>query len=336
VRDQVHGSLDVRFDDIGDQQVKNIMRPIRVYAVNLRAAAPARTKGLTSFPSIETIRFRSSVLKLMTVVILVLTGIGGWWAWQRNSGPAALPLAIALIPLSTPDGRTEGAPLGDRLTKDLRVALGRSIRTAPLVAATRTSGYTKTSADPRATARDLNARYLVEGDARHDAEQVTVTLQLVDGETGAQAWSTQVSFPVAQTVGDASPLVNRLTWRLRNAVADAEVARALAGRATRNEPSDLFARANAVWGESLASMFDARKLFDAALRIDPNYVPAILGRAWTLNVEFEDDPKSDRDRIVLEMDELARRAINIDPNLRPSMEHTGGSTGLARALRFGT
>src|SRR5437773_7140508 len=81
-------------------------------------------------------------------------------------------------------------------------------------------------------------------------------------------------------------MINRLAWRLRNAIGDARNARALAGRGTGNEPSDLVSRANAIWGESLASMFEARKLFDAALRIDPNYVPALLGRLWTLNGEF--------------------------------------------------
>jgi adenylate cyclase len=199
------------------------------------------------------------------------------------------------------------------VTQDLRVALRRSIRSAPIVAASRTDASTGKSLDAGAKARDLNARYLVEGEARRDTTQVTVTLQLIDGETGTQAWSTQVSLPEAQAAGDASPLINRLTWRLRNAISDAENARALAGRATSNAPSDLVARANTVWADSLASTFEARRLFDAALRIDPNYVPALLGRAWTLNAEFEDDPASDRQRIVLEMDDLARRAIGIDP-----------------------
>src|SRR6266581_2777297 len=45
VREQVHGSLDVGFDDIGEPQVKNIMRPIRVYSVDLKTATPARTSG---------------------------------------------------------------------------------------------------------------------------------------------------------------------------------------------------------------------------------------------------------------------------------------------------
>ena len=313
VREQLHGQMDMAFIDIGEQQVKNIARPIRAYAVDLKAVASTRRDAPVPFRFGKT-RLRVSAVGATALVVIALAGIVGWWTWQRDSGPPHLPLAIAMMPLSTQDGNAESTLLGDRLTKDLRVAIGRSIRDAPLVAASRANAYTGKPADPRATARDLNARYLVEGDARRDAGQVTVTLQLIDGETGAQAWSTQVSLPEAQTVGDASPMINRLAWRLRNAVGDARNARALAGRGTGDEPSDLVSRANAIWGESLASMFAARKLFDAALRIDPNYVPALLGRLWTLNGEFEDDPKSDRDRIVLEMDDLAQRATTIDPS----------------------
>lgn len=142
---------------------------------------------------------------------------------------------------------------------------------------------------------------------------MTVTLRLVDGEIGSQAWSTQVSLPEAQALGDASPLINRLVWRLNKAFDAAEIARAQAGRASNVTPADLVARANALWTFDVATALEARKLFDAALRIDPRYLPAILGRAWTLNHEFEDDPKADRERIVHEVDNLAQRAIDIDP-----------------------
>ncbi|MEP7276292.1 MAG: adenylate/guanylate cyclase domain-containing protein [Betaproteobacteria bacterium] len=311
VREQVHGSLDVGFSDIGDQQVKNIMRPIRVFAVDLNDAASMQRVGATHARSVKKAPNRAALLGLTTFVLL---GLGGWWAWSHNSALPALPLAIAIMPLSTPSNDTASAALGDTITKNLRVAVGRSIRNAPLVAASRIDAYSDKGADPRAKARALNARYLVDGDARSEAGQVTVTLQLVDGESAAQVWSTQVSLPEAQSVGGASPLINRLTWRLRNAVGDAQTARATAGRATANEPSDLVSRAYAVWADDLASTFAARRLFDAALHIDPNYVPALIGRAWTLNVEFEDDPKSNRDRIVLEMDGLARRATTIDPD----------------------
>ncbi|TMG98530.1 MAG: hypothetical protein E6H71_05710, partial [Betaproteobacteria bacterium] len=312
VREQLHGQMDMAFIDIGEQQVKNIARPIRAYAVDLKAVASTRRDAPAPFRFGKT-RLRVFAVGATALVAIALAGIGGWWAWQRDSGPPHLPLAIAMMPLSTPDGNAESTLLGDRITKDLRVAIGRSIRDAPLVAASRANAYTGKPADPRATARDLNARYLVEGDARRDAGQVTMTLQLVDGETGSQAWSTQVSLPETQTVGEASPMINRLTWRLRKAFDAAEIARALTGRASSSSPPDLVARANAQWTFDVATAFEARKLFDAALRIDPRYVPALVGRAWTLNHEYEDDPKSDRERIVREMDDLAQRAIDVDP-----------------------
>ena len=289
VREQVHGSLDVSFVDVGEQQVKNISRPIRVFAVDLRVTTSSPVDSPPRVRSTGKVRFRVPPLSMAVFAALVLAAGLGWWAWQRDSSPRPLPLAVALMPLSTPDSSGESSSLADRVTKDLRVAMGRSIRDAPLVAASRTVAYAGNKVDPRTGTHDLHTRYLVGGDAQRNAGQVTVTLQLVDGETAAQLWSTQVSLPEAQTVGDASPLINRLSWRLRNAIRDAQVARAMAGRATDNEVSDLVSRANAAWGDDLPSAFKARKLFDAALQIDSNYVPALLGRAWTLNHEFEDD-----------------------------------------------
>jgi hypothetical protein len=94
-----------------------------------------------------------------------------------------------------------------------------------------------------------------------------------------------------------------------------------------NQPSDLVARASALWTNDVQTALEARKLLDDALRIDPRYVPALVGRAWTLNHEFEDDPRSDRNRIVLEMDDLAleagAQAMRLDPSNKDAFINQG-------------
>lgn len=104
----------------------------------------------------------------MTGLAALALAATGWWAWQRSSSLPPLPLAIALMPLSTTPGNADSSSFSDGISKDLGVALGRSIRGVPLLVETRANAYTEKAANPRVTARDLNARYLVQGDVRRN------------------------------------------------------------------------------------------------------------------------------------------------------------------------
>jgi tetratricopeptide (TPR) repeat protein len=78
--------------------------------------------------------------------------------------------------------------------------------------------------------------------------------------------------------------------------------------------AELVLRGHAVWNESqtLASVKEARGLFDAALRLDPNLVSALVARSSILDAEKDVDPNADRDRIVREMEDFSGRALKRD------------------------
>jgi adenylate cyclase len=314
VREHVREDLNVAYRDLGELAVKNLDRPLRVFVVELEEPPAARgnrdaregrgDEKRATHPYVQ----RSAV----SAIILAVAAAATWIAWPRNDGSAALSFAIALLPLSAASGSAQDASLSDALTKDLRIAIGRSIHYAPLVGAGRTQGYSGKATDPRTVARELGARYIVDGEVRRADAQIAVSLQLVDGETAAQLWSTRVSLPEAEAVGDTSPLVRRLTGRLRAAIRQAEIGRALAGRANADTPADLVARGEAAWGSDASTALTARRFYDAALRIDPNYVPALLGRVATLSEGLDELSKSDRERALVEVDSLAQRAVEID------------------------
>ena len=311
VREQVHGQLDAALVDIGEQRVKNIARPIRVYRVTIDGSGIRDPVPTT--PAVRKADLPRRSLALIVAGVLLASGFV-WWTVANRPERHRLPLSVALLPLldsSAVSGSNKST--ASALTNDLTVALSRSVRYASLVAADRDERFRGESVDPAAAARDLPSRYVLSGGVRHDDGNLAVTLHLTDGETGTRPWSTRVTVSDAETGNHSSMLVNRLTWRLRNALRTAENARALTERYDPRRASDLVGRANAIWRGDLASMYEARKLFDAALRIEPNNVEALLGRAWTLNHEYEDDPRSDRDHIVAEMEDLSRRAIVIDP-----------------------
>jgi tetratricopeptide (TPR) repeat protein len=64
----------------------------------------------------------------------------------------------------------------------------------------------------------------------------------------------------------------------------------------------------------LSGALEARKWFDEALRLDGAFVPALLGRVRSLEYELDLNPQAERDRLIVEMDQLTFRAVGIDPN----------------------
>jgi len=116
VREQVHGSLDVGFDDIGEQQVKNIMRPIRVFAVALDSTAASHTAGdQTNDRAARTGRAsRASTRQALlhprsawavALVGLIAIGVVVFW-WNARVPNAAGPpaMSVGVLPLIAPVG----------------------------------------------------------------------------------------------------------------------------------------------------------------------------------------------------------------------------------------
>ena len=173
VREQVHGSLDVGFEDIGDQQVKNIMRPIRVFAIALDSASidsssmghvASAASGMASSASAARRRLpltkSTAVVAAAGIVGLVVTTLSILWWNSRNSALPPPAMSVAVMPMVAPTGDTAMAQRVESLTRDVASMLtltSTAIRVVPVA-------LTQTAEDRRdidAIARTLNVRYVV-------------------------------------------------------------------------------------------------------------------------------------------------------------------------------
>src|SRR5262249_32894192 len=157
--------------------------------------------------------------------------------------------------------------------------------------------------DARGIGKDLNVRYLVDGKVQLDGAQLIVNAQLVDTGTGGQVWSERLALDQARAAENPDELVARLTFHVRDALYQSETRRAAGVPLFRAGPEDLVLRAESVWSgdpNTTNGARAARKLFDEALRLDPNFGPALLGRARTLWYELELDPGADRTSLAQE------------------------------------
>jgi TolB-like protein/Flp pilus assembly protein TadD len=235
VRDQVRDKLDYGFEDLGEQQVKNIARRVRVYALRPTAGPAITVSTAASIPQI---------------------------------GAAPRP-SIVVLPFTNLSDDREQQFFADGITEDLTTDLSRL---ANMFVISRNTAFTyrNKSIDTKQLARELGVRYLLEGSVRRSGNQVRVTVQLIDADTDAHLWADRFD----RDTGDLFVLQNEITSRIAIAL-NVEVIAAEAARPTNNPDAlDYFFRGRAAywrpnspekWAETIA-------LFERALALDPRLV----------------------------------------------------------------
>jgi adenylate cyclase len=311
VREQLHGQRLAAFEDIGEQRVKNIERPIRVFRVSLDTPAVRSPRATSPGGS-------SRVIRVAAIALVAAGGLAAGAAWMiHGSGEtasAAPPMSIAILPFRTTGVEGGDATLGPRLTQSVISALTRGNRSArvtpfPLVAA-----YKANEENPRTVGHALGVRYVAEADLRVAPGGTTVTTRVYDAASAAllSSESTSIDEPDAAVRDDTAVVrASRQIW-----VALGAAERRRAQRAPTGDALDLLSKASAIrqGGDySLASNREGLKLVDQVLKQDPDNATALVRRFWHLNNEYEEDLHADRDRIVREMDQATSHAVAVDP-----------------------
>jgi adenylate cyclase len=165
VRDQVRDKLAFSFEDMGEQQVKNIARPVRVHKIRLESA---ETPALGPEAPDR--------LGLATAATILGSG--------RKNRKAAL----AVLPFTVFGSDPEAEILADGLVEDMLTALAR-FRLVSIIARNSTFAYRGQQVDVRRVAAELGADYVLEGSVRRSGDNVRVSAQLIDAADGAHLWA---------------------------------------------------------------------------------------------------------------------------------------------------
>jgi adenylate cyclase len=315
VRDQVLDKLTFTFEDLGARQVKNIARPVDVYRVDLgtlgqQARGPGR-KRWQHFARMPRWRWSATAILALGVVGIGLWGLPQWFHSATPSGP--LTGSLAVLPFTASAASPADEPLADAVTADLTSMLQRGMPWAPVVSPNLVLAYKGKTNDARLLGRELRTRYVVEGDVRTIGDQIVVRARLTNTASGTQLWSGDVGLDRARAAKDPGELVARLAVQVKSALIDAETRRVLAQPIANASAMDLTIRADALVQMdavgSLTTLAETRKLYDAALRLDPNLPEALMGRALTVSGRLELDPRTDHDALVREYEELSARLV---------------------------
>lgn len=200
--DHLQGKLDLPLDDAGEQHVKNIARPVRAYRVRLDGARARRRTlqgtGLGRHPG----------LAAAILMFLAILGGGIWWLWpQAPAGPEGEP-GLAVLPFQNMSGDPDATYLGQGVAEDI-ITLLASYPGIRVVSRTSSFVYDK-PAPVQEIGKALGARYVVEGSVRKVGNQIRITAQLIDAESGEHVWADTYDRTGSDVLGLQEDFANKL------------------------------------------------------------------------------------------------------------------------------
>jgi TolB-like protein len=238
--------------------------------------------------------------------VLLIAIVAAWWLAHDNrptseTRPSAIASAAVLAWVARSSGDEQ---LASQLGDEFASRIAERVRDIHFVVP---NAAGKAAADdPRAVGRELGVRYLLEGDVRRLQDTATLRVRLVDAGSGVQRWTDETDFRVSNA-GERDIVVARMIRRVR-----AGFYHVLRADPDQTAAMRLVFRADALDPNSRTGLLEARRLYDEALGIQPDLIPALVNRGWNMVAELESDPGPDRDRLVDELVAFSTRALDVD------------------------
>src|SRR5436190_9148861 len=304
VRDQVRDKLAIPFEDMGEQRVKNIARPVRAYRALLAERAD-RTSTLSETAASRPLPDRPS---------------------------------IAVLPFKNVSGDPEQEYFVDGITEDIITALSKW-RWFLVIARNSTFAYKGKSVDRKEVGRELGVRYVLEGSMRRAGQRVRITSQLIDTATGTHIWAERYDRDLTDIFAVQDDIASRVAAAIEPAMSRAESQRVIAKRPEHMGAWDYCQRGFwHVYKGTRADGMAAYGLFEQALtRFDPNLADAHLGLARALIVQWDYGSVEDFAPFVRQARESALQAAALDSEnpqaqyVLAQTSHWAGDVGAAIA-----
>ena len=275
VRDQVRDRLELAFEDLGERELKNIARPVRVYRVQAPAesiAAPARGETL----------------------------------------PLPDKPSIAVLPFTNMSGDPEHEYFADGIAEDIITGLSR-LRWLFVIARNSSFAYKGRNVDVRQVGRELGVRYILEGSVRKGGNRVRITGQLVEAETGNHLWAERYDRAPDDVFAIQDEITESVIGCIQPELYAAEYGRLKRKPPQNLDAWESFVRGMFLYSQhSDKGTKEALDMLARAIELDHNYAQAhglrAVCLAWRTYQGWED-----RETAFAEVAEGANRAVACDP-----------------------
>ncbi|MFC1579878.1 tetratricopeptide repeat protein [Thermodesulfobacteriota bacterium] len=316
--DQLGKKLPLGYEYLGEQSVKNIEKPVRVYRILTEAEAAGKVIGELK-P--KTKQLRGATIGGFIVIILVAAVLAIWNFYFRPAfEPAsvekmAFPLpdkpSIAVLPFDNLSGDPKQEYIADGITQSISTALS-NIPEIFVSAYNRFSPYKGKPIKLQEVAHDLGVRYLLNGSTQKSGDKIRINAQLVDVLAGRQLWSEKYDSEMKDFLQILDEITLKIVIELQVKLTHGEQARKWYGT-TNLEAWGYLAKGAGIFEiYTKPNNEKARELFEKALKIDPENAHALVMLAWThymdARLAFTKTPSES----IKEAMQFAKKALSID------------------------
>ncbi|MBP1699486.1 MAG: guanylyl cyclase, partial [Deltaproteobacteria bacterium] len=289
--DQVKNKLNLGYKYLGEQTVKNILEPVRVYQVLMEPEAAGKVIGEKKAKPRQ---WQKMVLIAVAILIVVAAAIAVWRLYLHPTRPPievaskekmAFPLpdkpSIAVLPFVNMGGDPEQAYFADGMTEDLITDLSK-VAGLFVIARNSTFMYKGKATDIREVAKTLGVRYVLEGSVRRSGAEVRVNAQLIDATTGGHVWADRYDGDLKNIFAFQDKVTRNVVTALAVELTKDDRER-VARRGTGNvQAYDIFLKG---WQHYLRQTPEDFRVaivhFKKAVELDPNYGRAYAALAST-------------------------------------------------------
>ncbi len=246
VHDQINRRVDASFTDLGDYELKNIDRPVRVWQWSLEAS-------------------------------------DGDASIQTEQSPLSLPdkPSIAVLPFDNMSNDPEQEYFSDGITEDIITGISR-IPEVMVISRNSTFTYKGKAAKIQDVCRDLGVRYVLEGSVRKAGERVRISAQLIDGSSGGHLWAERYDRRLEDIFAVQDDVTEKIVRALEIKLVGGVAAHEARDQTHNPEAYDCVLRGREQYRLfSKDSNAAARQLYERAITLDPDYAEPYAGLAET-------------------------------------------------------
>ena len=313
VYDQLKSKVEAQYEFLGEQQVKNITEPVRVYRVVLETDVSRAIAG----PSRKNGRWLA-----VAAALVVLLGAGGAALWFKPWASHPLPTArsdkpsIAVLPFDSLSKDPEQAFFADGMAEDIITDLSK-IDGLLVIARNSSFSYKGKQVEIRTIARELGVRYVLEGSVRRAGDQVRINAQLIDAKSGGHIWADRFDGELSNVFALQDRISERIVEAMKVSLTKKERVR-LKRTPTKNAQAyELFLKARDAHRTFVSKQLkQALSLYEQAIDLDPTFAEAYAGDAAVAALIW----RRSNPRIMRRADALkwakqsAARALALDPD----------------------
>ena len=278
VHEHLVNTLDLTFEDLGEQAIKNIDRRVRCYRVHLEANAATDVRPRR----------------------------------PDSPGPVGDKPSIAVLPFANLSNDPDQEYFADGLTEDLITALSYW-GTFSVIARNSTFAYKGLSPDVRDVAKHLGVAYVLEGSVRKAGDRVRVTVQLIEGASGKHVWAERFDRKLDDFFELQDEITQIIAAKVEPEFAKAEQKRAAQKHSTNLDAWECYQRGVASLNElTKEGNIRAREYFTRAIQLDPTGCRAYSGMGYALFRYSYDGYSGEHGLANEESVDFAKRAVALD------------------------